>query len=104
MRRLYGQRAEQANTPIDLDPDDAQEATAIPNAKQIEAVATREIGNGKLGFSQKRLDFRIEAYGFGTHFPWPLTFDITGAARLHRAASVLMDGLGVMVAVRTAFR
>ncbi len=26
--------------------------------------------------------------------PLPLTFDITGAAQLHRAASVLMDGLG----------
>ena len=78
MRRLNGQRAEQANTPIDLDPDHAQEATAIPYAEQIEATATGEIGNRKLGFGQKRLDFRIEAYGFGTHFPWPLTINILG--------------------------
>ena len=27
--------------------------------------------------------------------PLPLTFDITGAAQLHRAASVLMDGLAI---------
>ena len=61
MGRRYGQRAEQANTPIDLDPNDAHKATAVPHAKQIEATAAGEIGNGKLGFGKKRLDFRIEA-------------------------------------------
>lgn len=61
MGRRYGQRAEQANTPIDLDPNDAHEATSVPKAKQIEAAATGEIGNGKLGFGEKRLDFRIKA-------------------------------------------
>jgi hypothetical protein len=66
--RRYGQRAEQANTPIDIDPNDAHKTTAVPHAKQIEAAAIGEIGNGKLGFGEKRLDFRIGTYGLGTHF------------------------------------
>jgi hypothetical protein len=38
-----------------------------------------------------------------TKYGWThvaLTFDITGAARLHRAASVLMDGLGNCVPMK----
>ena len=61
---------------ISLYPNDAHKAAAIPNAKQIEAAATGNVGNGKLGFVQKRLYFRIETYGFGTHFPWPLRLNL----------------------------
>ncbi|MCS6883618.1 MAG: hypothetical protein NZU74_20010 [Chloroflexaceae bacterium] len=61
MRRLNGQRPEQANPPINFDADDANKAIAIPHTEQLEVATTGEIANGKLGFDQKRLDFCMEA-------------------------------------------
>ncbi|MCM2311097.1 MAG: hypothetical protein NDI84_06795 [Steroidobacteraceae bacterium] len=67
MCRLYGQGAEHADATVDLYPNYANKATAIPKSEQREAAATGEISDGKLRPGKQRLDFRIEGYGFGTH-------------------------------------
>ncbi len=83
MCRLHSQRAEQADAPVSLYPNDAHKESAILKAKQIEAAAAGEIGNAKLGISKKRLDFRIEVYDFGTHIPCPQTHLQRVVARQH---------------------
>lgn len=77
MCRVHSQRAEHTDATVDHYPNDTHKATAIPKAKQVEAAATGEIGNGKLDFGEKRLDFRSDAYDFSTHIPWPLTFELS---------------------------
>src|SRR5665647_1712416 len=77
----HGQGPKQTYRPVYLDADRTHKAAIEAKTEQIEAAAILKIGYRKTCVRQECFNFLVEAYGFGTHCPWPLTFPVTGACQ-----------------------